>query len=181
MLLLWKFSIIEFYSENTDSLKQPPTPLVIKVIDGRRNSRKFLTFKGKLQISSLFHYWVKILSKKPHSWWVPCQLEWVNNYFSWFLKWFFFPVGARKIYGNNVSDNVHNVPLMFWFYFLCIFQRTIAVYHLLFWIIQEFASCTTFSPFILKRKVCVTCIFPQFFQTLHQDSVHLNDKYLVYS
>lgn len=56
MLLLWKLSIVEFYSENADSLKQPSIPPVIEVIDGRRNSRKLLTFKGILQISGLFHY-----------------------------------------------------------------------------------------------------------------------------
>lgn len=56
MPLLQKLSIAEFYTEHTVSLKQSPMSPGIEVIDGRRNISKFLTFKGKLQISSLFDY-----------------------------------------------------------------------------------------------------------------------------
>lgn len=55
MPLLRKLSIVEFYTENTVSLKQLPVPPGIEVLDGRRNISKLLTFKGKLQISGLFH------------------------------------------------------------------------------------------------------------------------------
>lgn len=56
MLLLRKQSVAAFYAEHMVSLKQPPAPPGIEVIDGRRNINKLLAFKGKLQIPSPFHY-----------------------------------------------------------------------------------------------------------------------------
>lgn len=56
---------------------------------------------------------------------------------------FLFPVCPEDIYANIVGESMHDVPLIFEFYLLCILQNALAVYLLLLWI-KSFVlwSCT---------------------------------------
>lgn len=47
---------------------------------------------------------------------------------------FFFPVYPKDSHANIVGESVHDVPLIFEFYLLCMLQITLAVYLLLLWI-----------------------------------------------
>lgn len=47
---------------------------------------------------------------------------------------FFFPVYPKGSHANIVGESMHDVPLIFEFYLLCMLQITLAVYLLLLWI-----------------------------------------------